>query len=309
MESLPPSFESFPLIDAIDHEILMHRDAHFGGLFSIMLDYYRNEGKGVQPDFDITRIEKLKALEEQLKENIAALFLSSDEMQKIADAREAYQKFRDIYDIQNPKSIHPRLIADLILTEDLEGENEIAAVAAEKGLIVSALIELLQKEELYDPLFPGYGQAPSLIVQALEKIGDKRAIIALFEAIGQGDFFADEQILKALKEIGTPAKEFLLRVLHGRPLNEDNEKAAIAIIAFKDDPEVASACFQMLQEPDVLADPCLSTYLVLACVGLQDPQKRAEFKALSEQTKSKTLREDIKGVVHGWAAEKEDGEE
>jgi hypothetical protein len=302
MEPMPPSFESFPLVDAIDHEILMHRDAHFGGLFSIMLDYYRNEGKGVQPDFDIERIERLKILEEQMKENIAALFLSGDEMQKVADSREAYQNFRAIYEVKKPKSIHPRLIADLILTEDLDGDGEVDAVAAEKGAIVPALIELLQKEELYDPLFPGYGLAPSLIVRALEKIGDKRAIIALFEAIGQGDFFADEQILKALKEIGAPAKEFLLKVLHGRPFNEDNEKAAIAIIAFKDHPDVAETCFKMLQDPDVLTDPCLSTYLVLACVGL-DPKHHEEFKSFGEKTKSKTLKEDIKSIVHTWEEE------
>jgi len=32
-DSLDSSFEHFPLVDALDHEILMHRDAHFGGLF------------------------------------------------------------------------------------------------------------------------------------------------------------------------------------------------------------------------------------------------------------------------------------
>ena len=28
-----PFSEQFPIVDAIDHDILMHRDAHFGGKF------------------------------------------------------------------------------------------------------------------------------------------------------------------------------------------------------------------------------------------------------------------------------------
>ena len=66
-DSLDSSFEHFPLVDALDHEILMHRDAHFGGLFSVMIDYYQTEGKGVQPQFSLQRIEKLQQLEKELK--------------------------------------------------------------------------------------------------------------------------------------------------------------------------------------------------------------------------------------------------
>lgn len=300
MEQEPFSFESFPVMDAVDHEILMHRDAHFGGLFSVMLDYYRNEGKGVQPDFDLARIEWLRELEMQMKQNLAVLFLASDEIQKVASARQAYEKLREIYEISHPKSNHPRLIADLILTESLEGEEEIAAIAAEKGAIVNALIDLLRQDELYDPLFPGYGLAPGLVVSALEKIGDKRAIISLFEAMGQGDFFADEQILKALRTIGEPAKAFLLRVLHSKPLNEDNERAAIALVAFEQDPEVAEAALAMLQDADVQADPCLPTYLIMACAGLKEPQQRNELLALGKKLKASQFQEDLKAVARLW---------
>jgi hypothetical protein len=85
-------FEHFPMVDAIDHEILMHRDAHFGGQFPLMLDYYQKEGKGIQPEFEISRIERLALLEGQLKQNLAALFLATHEIQKVADSREAYQR-------------------------------------------------------------------------------------------------------------------------------------------------------------------------------------------------------------------------
>lgn len=295
------SFEQFPLIDAIDHEILMHRDAHFGGQFPIMLDYYKKEGKGIQSEFDLPRIERLALLEEQLKENIAALFLVAQEIQKVADSRAAYQKLRAIYDIQKLKNPVPRLIADLILAEEEEPEDEISAVVAEKDKIVPALIDLLRSEELYDPLFPGYGQAPFLAAQCLGRIGDKRAIISLFEALGQGDFFADDQIVKALKTVGRPARDFLLQVLNGKPVNQDNEKAAIALIAFKEDEETANFCFDMLQNPDVQRDPCLLTYLVLTCEGLKDPIRRQALNVMSKDTRLPSLlREDIKGVMQEW---------
>jgi hypothetical protein len=297
-------FEHFPIIDAIDHEILMHRDAHFGGQFSIMLDYYRQEGKGSQPEFDIPRIERLAVLEDQLKQNLAALYLAGNEAQKVADSREAYRKLRAIYEVKKPKTPYPQLIADLILAEDEEAESEIAAIAAEKDKIVPALIDLLRTEDFYDPLFPGYGQAPFLAAKCLGRIGDKRAIISLFEALGQGDFFADDQILKALQAIGKPACDFLQHVIKGRPLNEDNEKAAIALIAFKDENGVADLCFDLLQQEDVQKDLCLPTYLVLACAGLKDEEKRAAFVKMSKNDQLPSLlREDMKTVIGDWERE------
>ena len=51
--------EDFPIAYSIDNAILMHRDAHFGGDFDVMLDYYQKEGKGISKDFDIERIQEL----------------------------------------------------------------------------------------------------------------------------------------------------------------------------------------------------------------------------------------------------------
>src|SRR5262249_53231399 len=145
----------------------------------------------------------------------------------------------------------PLLIANLILAEEEEVEFAMEAVVAEKTAIVPSLISLLRNEEFHDPLFPGYGLAPILAAQCLGQIGDQRAIISLFETIGEFDFFDEEVSLKALSIIGEPAKQFLLRVLHSRPVTVDNEKAAIALLAFKDDPEVASRCLQLLKEIDL----------------------------------------------------------
>ena len=294
-------FEEFPLVDAIDHDILMHRDAHFGGQFSIMLDYYAKEGKGVQPEFDLSRITRLADLEKELKQNLAALFLASPEIQKITDARTLYQNLKSLYEKKEGKTSYPKLIADLILAEAEEEESAIQAIVEKKNEVVPALIEVLRSEELYDPVFPGYGNAPFLAVQCLGKIGDKRAIISLFQALGEGDFFADDQIVDALHAIGQPSRDFLLQVIKGKPLNEDNEKAAIGLIAFKEDEEVANACFDLLQLPDFQKDPCLSTYLALICAGLKDKEKQNAFSILAKNlSPSSNLKKDMESAMQEW---------
>jgi hypothetical protein len=301
------ALEQFPILDATDHDILMHRDAHFGGQFSVMLEYYRNESRGVQAEFSLARIESLSKLEQQIKQNLAALFLNGSEAQKVADARQMYQKLREIYEIQKPTSVYPRLIADLILTEDEEAIAEIAAIIGQKEAIVPCLLTLLRDDTLYDPLFPGYGQTPLLVIKCLEKIGDKRALISLFEAFGEGDFFMDEQIVKAFQVIGEPAQNFLLPILSTRPFNEDNEKAAIILIAFKDNERVAEKCFRLLQESDVQKDPCLSTYLVLASEGLVNKEQRSHFKALAIDPRTPPiLRADMQEVLNSWNSANEE---
>lgn len=295
--------EGMPLANAQDSAILMHRDVHFGGKFDVMLDYYINEGKGVNPDFDLERIHDLAKMENETKTDLAPMLLSGAEAEKIAQAKDAYKKLRHLYEKDKPGTKNMRLIADLILSEEQEPEKEIEAIVKEKNVIVPALIELLKSEEFYDPLFPGYGLAPSLAAKCLGLIGigDKRAIISLFESMGQGDFFDEDVALAALKAIGAPAKEFLLRVVHGRPLTEDNEKAAIALIAFKEDEEVSKACLEMLQDPQVRKDVPLSTYLILACEGLKNEKDRQAFQNLAKDTSTpKILTQDIQVVAKTW---------
>ncbi len=302
MDDSPEFFiDHNPIVDEIDCAILMHRDAHFSGLFPIMLDYYRENHKGVQQEFSIERIERLMELEKESNQNLAGLLLGGFEAEKVAEARDAYRKLRLLYESKNPKTPYPTLIADLIFSEEEEPEAEIAAIIAHKEKIVPFLIDLIRSEQFYDPLFPGYGTAPFLAVKCLEKVGDKRAIVALFEAIGKGDFFGDEQMIKALKSIGEPAKHFLLRVLYGKMINEDNERAAIALIEFKDDPEVAESCFRLFCDPEVQKDPCLPTYLISICAGLNLPDLRQEFENYASQLSERSLlKKDMECVVKEW---------
>lgn len=295
--------ESFPVASETDKAILMHRDVHFGGKFEIMLDYYQKEGKGAQPDFEPLRILELKQMEQDLQQNLAAVLLSGADAEKVAQAKEMYKKLRKLYENASPIGSvkYAKLIADLILSEEEEPELEIAAIVAEKGAIVPALMELLRSEESHDPLFPGYGLAPALATKCLGLIGDKRAIIALYESIGNEDFFNEDLALEALRGIGEPAKAFLLKVLHGRPLTFDNERAAMALIAFKEDPEVSEACFKMLKELDMKQQMLLATYLVLACENLDRTPYKQEFMALADSPKvPSTLRRDIQILTRNW---------
>lgn len=297
-----PSYEDIlSLADATDIAILMHRDVHFGGQFDEMIDYYEKGGKGVNPDFEIARIRFLEDLEKKMKQNLAPLLLSGPDAEKVSAAKEAYKKLRTLYDQKPTKIKHPRLIADLILSENEDPEEEIAAIVNEKSAIVPALIQLLRSEEFHDSLFPGYGQAPLLAVKCLGKIGDKRAIIVLFESIGEEDVFDEEIALDALKAIGEPAKEFLLKVLHGRPLTFDNERAALALGRFKEDRQVIQQCFEMLKGLNFKKDILLAEYLVFACAGLQDPHQRQEFLRLADlPTTPVTMKHDIKTAAKEW---------
>lgn len=281
-----------------DIEIVMHREAHFGGSFEVMIDYYSKEGKGCSPSIDLERIQQLAELEKTSGENLASTLLSGSDAEKIQRIRDLYKNLREIYDKPEDGNPIPKLIADLILSEDINSEAIAESFLPYKLSATQALVDLLKNLDFYDPLFPGYGFAPEIAVECLAKIGDKRAIIALFEAIGDGDFFHDEGVLHALKAIGEPAKEFLLRVLKSRPLNEDNEKAAIALECFKGDISVGETAIDLLQSPDVLQDPVLSTYLVYLCEGLPLNVFKKPLELLSEKSGiSKDLIRDIRTVI------------
>ncbi len=294
--------EFYPLSNTSDTEILMHRDAHFGGKFEIMVEYYKQNGKGVNPDFELERILELALIEREMQQNLAATLLSGAEAEKVALAKDYYKKLRDLYEIKEQKSKIPRLIADLILSEEEEPTAEIAALVAEKKAAVPFLLDLMKTEDLYDPLFPGFGLAPLHAAKALGEIKDKSAIITLFEAIDESDFSHEDVVLKALKALGEDAKQFLLRVLHGKPYNHDNEKAALALLQFNEDPEVLQMALDLLSDKDTRKNIPLSTYLVLICEALQDPEQRKKFQEVAEEKETPSMiRTDMRAIAKEWA--------
>ncbi len=299
----------FSLYDATDQLILTHRDAHFGGSFPIMEEYYTQEdNKGIQPDIDLARIQHLADVEKTMSENLAALLLSGADAERISRSRLMYRQLRDIFDIDEPKNPIPSLIAGLILAEQEEEEEAIEAVVARGKEIVPALLELMNNPDLHDPLFPGYGQAPLLAARCLGEIKDSRAIMALYEMIGDSDMFDEEFVLNALKQIGDPARDFLLKVLHGKPFNQDNEKAAIALLSFKSDPIVSKACLETLENPEAWKHPLLCSYLLFVCEGLQSQDLREQLLQLGRQKGfPSVLQPDLDVVERSWKNQQTSG--
>ena len=287
------------LTDEADHEILMHRDVHFGGDFAVMLRYYEEDGLGVNPSFDIERIHYLAAVEKELGGNLAALMLTSSEAERVAQARAAYSKLKEIY--QRKSSPIERLVADLLLCEE-DDPQELIAEILEKGVeIVPSLLEIVQTADLYDALAPGYGLAPALAAHCLGDLQVEKAIIPLFEILGRETEFDEEVILDALGHIGTPARDFLIKRLKGRPITADTLYAAFALSGFPQDQVIATAAYEELLDPEVQRKPLLATYLVCHCDALQKTAHREHFVAMAKDLAlPKTLRVEIENIVRNW---------
>ncbi|MEX1013024.1 MAG: HEAT repeat domain-containing protein [Waddliaceae bacterium] len=289
-----------PLNDVITNEILMHRDAHFGGRFPTMIEYYQKEGKGINPAFSIHRIVELAEIEKTMNQDLSTVVLSGPDAEKVGKVRSMYKSLRELYE-KKLESDLPRLIADLILSEEEEPTEEMQAIINRRSEIVPSLVTLLHTNELYDPLFPGYGLAPEYAAKCLGQIGDKRALFTLFENLGKSDFFHESRLIDAIYAIGQPAKDFLLKILRARPITNDTERAAVALIAFKDDEEIANACLELLKQPDVHQYPVLATYLILGCEGLTDPGHRMDLIHLtSMKSFPDILLPDVKHIEKMW---------
>lgn len=192
--------------------ILMHRDVHFSGSFSAMLEYYQAEGIGAVDEIDPEDILHLKTLEEQ---NIP-LLLGAEEKRQVLEGKEAYKKVQALY--ENPDTC---LFADLILAEE-----EVFEGFTEKHL--PWLIDLLHDSAFSDPLYPGYGLAPARAAKVLGKLQKDEGTKALFERllhIGDEEVYLQEEILSALAY----AKDFLIERLKSRPITFDNVAAAMAL--------------------------------------------------------------------------------
>lgn len=290
------------LTDEIDHLILMHRDAHFGRDFEIMLNYYESEDSiGSHPDFDVERISYLAEVEKELGEDLAPLILTGVEAEQVGQARKAYMKLKEIYELEIEPNSFPRLLADLILSEEEEPVHEIEAVVSQGTAILPDLFAILKADDFYDPLFPGYGYAPYLAIQCIGKIGDPSGIVPLFETLSKQTIFDELVAVDAMVEIGGAAKNFLLQVLKSRPVTQDNSNAAFALTSFAHDPQVASACFQQLNDPDNQDKPLLRMYLINNCDALKNTSYRESFIQLAQDPSLPSqMRTDMQTLIDEW---------
>jgi hypothetical protein len=267
--------QEIPLLEEEDRDILMHRDAHFAKSFPIMLQHYEDEDQNAVLDVETDRIRNLMDLEERLQQNLAPYLLQGPDAEKVAQSIRLYKALRE--QAENKKMPIICAISDLILGED---EPEVAAKkAALLGKqIIPYLMQLIQTQVLYDPLFPGYGLAPMKACLALGILQAKEAIKLLFGMIGSENFDTESACLEALRRIGMPARHFILEQLASRPITKNNERAAIAASALESDHDLALAIIEQLEDKDVQKITSLATYLVLACSKipqeLQDRYKK-----------------------------------
>lgn len=289
---------STQLVDAIDIEIVMHRDIHFGGNFDIMLEYYNHDGVGVMPDFEITRIEELKEIQDESGEDLTKILPSTCQDQVHA-AKDLYKKLRDVY--EHPKDRISIQISDLILSEEEEPIKEIRELVLQGEKAVKPLIHIIDAFYFYDPLYPGYGRAPAFAAKCLAKIGQREAIPHLFNALGQENFTLDEALIHALVSFGSPAKDFLLKRFQQQPFSKDNEHAAIVLTSFPPDDEIATAAFNLLLDKELAKREIFASYLISACEGLKKQSFRQAFFDLSKKSSLPAhLKNEILVIAKTW---------
>lgn len=290
---------SFPEITEIDLEILKAKEAHFSGSFPLMIEYYQNERPGLDPEFTIESMQRLDAIERQIGTNLSSLVLSDEDREELERSKEFYEKLRQLYRKKKKNDSLEILIADLILSE--EPQKEIKKIAAHGKKAVPFLIALIQNEDLKNPLFPGYGNAPQLAVECLREIHDDSTIFALFELIGHVEVVDEEGALLALKEIGEPAMKFLLKVVSSVPITFDNERAAVALIHFKEIPEVSEAALHLLEEEMFRKSVPLSSYLALIAADVGKEELRKRFLALAMKGDTPLeLKKEIELIARTW---------
>lgn len=284
-----------PLLDTIDLEILMHKDAHFGGSYAVMIDYYLEDGLGVQEEFSIERIKELEAFDKEgnLSEEILPELAKND----VTFSKDLYAKLKNCYE-QDDELLQK--LSDLILTESYEPREEIEALSNFHQRAVKPLLEIIIQDHFYNPLNPGYAKAPINAALTLKKIGDPKAIPYLFNALGKS-FTVDEVLIDTLISFGSAGEEFLQGRLKGTPYTKDNYLAALALSSFAVNDETAKIALSLLEEPSTFSRSSYTSYLICICEGLENDEDRNKFTQIANSSGlKKNLADEMKIILSFW---------
>ena len=287
--------DDIPFLNTIDLEILMHKDCHFGGSFDVMLDYYKEDGVGVQEDFDIERIHDLADFDKD--GHLSAEMLPDLAKNEVFFSRELYKKFRDCY--QGEDNL-PKKLADLVLSESSNPKKEILALSSFKERAIKPLIEILLQDHFYNPLNPGYGRAPINAALTLKAIGNEETIPYLFNALGKS-FTIDEILINTLISFGDKGENFLRARLEGSPFTKDNYLAAMALSSFDVNDQTAKVALQVLSKEDTFKHPSYASYLICICEGLKQESDKKAFVQLSKnETLNKNIASEMALIISFW---------
>lgn len=284
-----------PLLNEIDLEILMHKDAHFGGSFPVMIDYYKENGVGAQEDFDLQRIQDLATFDKD--GHLSAETLPELAKNDVLFAKELYKKFKDCYE-ENDEL--PKKLADLILSESFDPTKEIEALSSFQKRAIKPLVEILLQDYFYNPLNPGYGRAPINAALTLKKIGNSEAIPHLFNALGKS-FTIDEILINTLMSFKEEGEDFLRNRLKADMYTKDNYLAALALSSFPTSDETAKIALHLLTKKETFTHGCYSSYLICICEGLENENDREQFLEIAKSKHlSKNLTEEMKIIISFW---------
>jgi len=289
------------LTDELDHLILQHREAHFGGDFKVMVDFYEKESFGIHPEFEIERIEYLQKVEKELGQDLAKTLLSDLEKDQVTRSLEAYAHLKEVYQEGNKSTLAERLLSDLFLIEDGEGKEEIAHVLEQKEKMVGGLIRMIDSAQAFDPLFPGYGYAPYFAIICLGKMGDPKAIKPLFSLLEKEFVFDEYVVTEALHQIGESAKQFLLDMTQTRPVTKENADAAFALCAFEAESAICKNAFEQLKSEEAQTHPLFVAYLLCNLDNAEAAPLKEEVLAWANDSETpKKLQKEVLEITSKW---------
>jgi len=274
---------NLPVFDEIDRQILKHKQVHFSSSFPAMIEYYKEEKKGAILPTTVERLYQLHQIEETTGHDLATLVLSDQDIAEIKEAMKAYHRLESL-------AKQEKNLGDLIFTEEENPKKLIKNLSLEKKAF-PLLLEMIQSDDFFNPLFPGYGLAPVLAAKTLSLAKEKKAIPFLFERIGHLDFEVESHFLSALSEFGEDALQFLFQILKHKGSDVQVKHAILALSHFEPSPLIAKRALEKLQQLE-LDHPDLSFILLIEfCRELKTKQERTQFSKLKEKAHAEIIKE------------------
>lgn len=252
-----------PLLDETDGIIIAHKEAHFGGSFYAMIEYYSQGGIGASEECPLHRIEELYLIEKNSDENLTAILLPQHKIQEIENAKTLYYKLKTVN--EEATNILAKEIGELILTEDAYPESTIQKIVAFGPDAIQPLFTLLDAEEMYSELSPGYGLAPLNAIRALSHIRSTAILQKAFLLIGRHGFEYDEALTSCCAS-QPEAEDFGLQRLSKTP-SKDGEHASIILSKLQSEKgaEKALTILESLSPTDNATYYIYITYLLEFC--------------------------------------------
>jgi hypothetical protein len=291
--------EAFQIVDEEDREILLQRDAHFGGSFIAMQEHYEKfSGQdmpgyyGVLETISLSRILFLADVERRLGKNLAPKILSGSDAEHVALARTAYERIAQLSN--EPFSIPLQLFLDCT-----NSFGERSLTQEEKDTLrrnPKLLLELAAADQFRDSLFPGFGYAPLRALKWLVEAHVEEALPLCFNLLAVAQEEEEEELFSLIPKFGGEAFEYARRTFLSRPVTPFHEKLMLVLLHFSAiyEKEVKALLIQQVATSDIYHYPTILRWIVVGIGDLdQETRKTAKEKLLAHP-----LPHEIEQLVH-----------